>query len=41
MGMTGFDILQDLIVSTPSFVWGLVNRNTQTTNGNNSYALAA
>ena len=40
-GATGFDSLQSLIVSTPSIVWGLVNRNTQTTNGNNSYALAA
>ncbi len=40
-GATGFDSLQNLIVSTSSIVWGLVNRNTQTTNGNNSYALAA
>jgi len=40
-GATGFDSLQSRFVSTSSIVWGLVNRNTQTTNGNNSYALAA
>ena len=40
-GATGFDSLQSLIVSTSSIVWWLVNINTQTTNGNNSYALAA
>lgn len=40
-GVTGFDSRQSLIVSTSRIVWSLVNRNTQTTNGNNSYALAA
>lgn len=40
-GVTGFDSRQSLIVSTSRIVWALVNRNTQTTNGNNSYALAA
>ncbi len=40
-GATGFDSRQSLIVSTPSFVWWLVNLNARTTNGDNSYALAA
>ena len=40
-GVTGFDSRQSLIVSTSSIVWWLVNINTRTTNGNNSYALAA
>lgn len=41
MGMTGFDSRQSLIVSTSSIVWELVNINTQNSNGDNSYALAA
>ncbi len=41
MGLTGFDSRQSLIVSMPSVVRELVNINFQTTNGNNSYALAA
>lgn len=41
MGVTGFDSRQSLIVSTSSIVWWLVNINTQLSNGNNSYALAA
>ena len=40
-GTTGFDSRQSLIVSTPSVVRRLVKENVQTTNGNNSYALAA
>ena len=40
-GLTGFDSRQSLEVSTPSSVWRLVNPDAQTTNGNNSYALAA
>lgn len=40
-GATGFDSRQSLIVSTPSFVRWLVNLNARTTNGDNSYALAA
>ena len=41
LGVPGFDSRQSLIVSTPSAVWRLVNPDTQDSNGNNSYALAA
>ena len=41
MGTTGFDSRQSLTVSTPSVVRRLVKMNVHTTNGNNSYALAA
>jgi len=41
LGVPGFDSRQSLIVSTPSAVRQLVNIDARTTNGNNSYALAA
>lgn len=41
LGLTGFDSRQSLTVSTSSAGWRLVNPDAQTTNGNNSYALAA